>query len=144
MGEMMQADLAKIGIKIKLVTYDWPTYLSKSRNGEHSLIQLGWTGDNGDPDNFLHVLLGCQSVKSGSNVALWCNKKFNELVEKARKVFAQKERVKLYKKAQEIFHQEVPWVPIVHSKVYRAMSKKVNGYTIDPLGGDIFTDVEMK
>tara|TARA_B100000925_G_scaffold291208_1_gene278468 strand:+ start:872 stop:2449 length:1578 start_codon:yes stop_codon:yes gene_type:complete len=144
MGEMMQADLAKIGIKIKLVTYDWPTYLSKSRNGEHSLIQLGWTGDNGDPDNFLHVLLGCQGVKAGSNVALWCNKKFNELVEKARKVFAQKEREKLYKKAQEIFHKEVPWVPIVHSKVYRAMSKKVNGYTIDPLGGDIFTDVEMK
>ena len=63
MGEMMQADLAKVGIKVNLVSYDWPTYLDKSRKGEHSLIQLGWTGDNGDPDNFLHVLLGCQAVK---------------------------------------------------------------------------------
>ena len=144
MGEMMQADLAKIGIKVNLVSYDWPTYLDKSRKGEHSLIQLGWTGDNGDPDNFLHVLLGCQAVKAGSNVAQWCNKNFNELVEKARKVFSQVEREKLYKKAQEIFHNEVPWVPIVHSKVYRAMNKKVKGYTIDPLGGDIFTNVEIK
>ena len=143
-GEMMQADLAKIGIKINLVSYDWPTYLDKSRKGEHSLIQLGWTGDNGDPDNFLHVLLGCQAVKAGSNVAQWCNKNFNELVEKARKIFSQVEREKLYKKAQEIFHDEVPWVPIVHSKVYRAMNKKVKGYTIDPLGGDIFTNVEIK
>ena len=52
MGEMMQQDLAKIGIKAKLITYDWPTYLAKSRKGEHQMIQMGWTGDNGDPDNF--------------------------------------------------------------------------------------------
>ena len=57
MGEMMQADL-KDQHQSKLVTYDWPTYLDKSRKGEHALIQLGWSGDNGDPDNFLHVLLG--------------------------------------------------------------------------------------
>ena len=144
MGEMMQADLAKIGIKIKLISYDWPTYLAKAREGKHSLIQLGWTGDNGDPDNFLHVLLGCDGVKAGSNVANWCHNEFNKLVMDARKIFEQEKREKLYKKAQEIFHNEVPWVPIVHSKVYRAMSKKVSGYKIDPLGGDIFTHVELK
>src|SRR6185437_7150670 len=27
MGELMQADLAKVGIRVRLVTYDWPTYL---------------------------------------------------------------------------------------------------------------------
>src|SRR5207302_456582 len=27
LGEMMQADLAKIGVKVSLLTYDWPTYL---------------------------------------------------------------------------------------------------------------------
>ena len=59
---MMQADLAKVGIKVRLVTYDWPTYLAKSKTGAHEMLQLGWTGDNGDPDNFLNVLLGCSAV----------------------------------------------------------------------------------
>ena len=144
MGEMMQADLAKIGIKVKLVTYDWPTYLKKSRQGEHSMIQLGWTGDNGDPDNFLHVLLGCGSVKSGSNVALWCDKGFNNLIEKAKRTTNIKRRTQLYKEAQRIFKDKAPWAPIAHSTIFRAMSKNVKGYKIDPLGGDIFKSVEIQ
>ncbi len=143
MGEMMQADLAKIGINVKLVSYDWPTYLAKSRKGEHQLIQMGWTGDNGDPDNFLNVLLGCPAVEAGSNLAKWCNDKFNQLVTKAKTVSSQKKRSSLYEQAQVIFNKEVPWVPIAHSVIYRAMSKSVKGYKIDPLGGDIFSKVEL-
>ncbi len=144
MGEMMQADLAKIGIKVKLISYDWPTYLAKSRKGEHTMIQLGWTGDNGDPDNFLNVLLGCTSVKAGSNVSKWCNKDFNKLITRAKTITSQKERTKLYKTAQRVFRKEVPWAPIAHSTIYRAMSKNVIGYKIDPLGGDIFRAVDLK
>jgi len=144
MGEMMQADLAKVGIKVKLVSYDWPTYLSKSRNGDHQLIQLGWTGDNGDPDNFLHILLGCDGVKAGSNVARWCNKSFNDLITKAKRITEQNKRSKMYIKAQKIFNLAAPWAPIAHSKVFRTMSKKVTGYKIDPLGGDIFTKVDIQ
>ena len=33
------------------------------------MIQMGWTGDNGDPDNFLGVLLGCASIASGGNLS---------------------------------------------------------------------------
>lgn len=144
MGEMMQADLAKVGIKAKLITYDWPTYLKKAREGSHSLIQLGWTGDNGDPDNFLNVLLGCSGVNSGSNVARWCNKKFNDLIVKAKLTTVKKSRNALYQRAQKIFKKEAPWAPIAHSIIFRAMSKKVKGYKIDPLGGDIFRTVELK
>ena len=80
MGELMQQDLAQVGIKVQLVNYDWTTFLKKAAKGEHELIQLGWTGDNGDPDNFLNVLLSCASVKSGSNVARWCNPEYDQLI----------------------------------------------------------------
>lgn len=139
MGEMMQEDLAKVGIKVKLVSYDWPTYLKKSRDGDHQMIQMGWTGDNGDPDNFLAVLLGCAGVEAGSNLARWCNKDFEALISKAKLSTDREERTKLYKKAQEIFHRESPWVPLAHSTIFRAMSSDVEGYKIDPLGHDIFT-----
>lgn len=144
MGEMMQADLAKVGIKAKIVSYDWPTYLKKARQGEHQLIQLGWTGDNGDPDNFLNVLLGCSGVEAGSNVSRWCDKTFNKYIMDAKRTTNVKERTALYKKAQKQFKSQAPWVPVAHSTIYRAMSSNVKGYKIDPLGGDIFKTVEIK
>lgn len=144
MGEMMQADLAKVGIEVKLISYDWPTYLKKSRDGEHQMIQLGWTGDNGDPDNFLGTLLGCKAVESGSNASKWCDAEFDSLITKAKMISDIKERTKLYRKAQEIFHNKLPWVPIAHSKIFRAMNPDVVGYKMDPLGGDIFKTVDLK
>ena len=144
MGELMQADLAKIGIKVKLVTFDWPTYLKKSSAGEHDMLQLGWTGDNGDPDNFLHVLLGCQGVGAGSNYARWCDKDFDSLINAAKRITDVSERTELYKKAQEVFKEKAPWVPVAHSTIFRAMAKNVEGYIIDPLGGDNFETIELK
>ena len=48
--------------------------------GEHQMGMLGWTGDNGDPDNFLHTLLGCDAAQAdGSNIAKWCYKPFDDL-----------------------------------------------------------------
>ena len=66
MAEMIQADWAAIGVKAKIISYEWGEYLKRSiKNSEHTTILLGWTGDNGDPDNFLHVLLGCDGAKKG-------------------------------------------------------------------------------
>lgn len=144
MGELMQADLAKVGIKVKLVQYDWPTYLAKARKGEHVMLQLGWTGDNGDPDNFLNVLLGCAAVKGGSNYARWCDKEFEDYVEKGKVITDVKKRSALYAKAQKRFKKQAPWVTLAHSKVFRAMRKNVVGYKIDPFGGDIFYGVDKK
>lgn len=144
LAELMQSDLAKVGIKVKISSFDWPTYLEKARKGEHQMIQLGWTGDNGDPDNFLNVLLGCGAIESGSNVARWCHKPYNEIVAQAREITEQSRRAELYKKAQVIFKEQLPWVTLAHAKVYRAMSDRVEGYSIHPFGGDLFEKVDLK
>lgn len=144
MGEMIQSDLAKVGLKVKLLTFDWPTYLAKTSKGEHQMAQMGWTGDNGDPDNFLNVLLGCGSVTGGNNLARWCDKKFDSLVQKARLVTDLKQRSRLYEDAQSVFRDQAPWIPVAHATVYRAMSRKVAGYRMDPFGTDQFYGVDLK
>jgi dipeptide transport system substrate-binding protein len=144
MGELMQADLAKVGIKIKLQTFDWPTYLKRSKSGDHQMIQFGWTGDNGDPDNFLNTLLGCGAIEAGSNYSHWCDKMFNKLVTDAKATPDVAKRTQLYKSAQQIFKDQAPWVTLAHSTTYRAMSKNIKGYKIDPLGQDIFTKVNVE
>ncbi|WP_018693435.1 ABC transporter substrate-binding protein [Algicola sagamiensis] len=144
MGELMQHDLAQVGIKVSLKTFDWGTYLDKVKRGEHDIVQLGWTGDNGDPDNFLYTLFSCDSVTRGSNNSRYCQKEFDQLIRQARVESKMSVRVQLYRKAQMIFSQDVPVVPIAHSTVYRAVSHQVEGYEMDPFDMDNFFDLSIR
>ena len=143
MAEMMQADLAKVGIKAKIVTFEWGEYLKRSKEGEHEMILLGWTGDNGDPDNFMYVLLGCAAA-TGTNRARWCHKPFDDLLVQAKQSSDAALRTKLYEQAQVIFKEEVPWFTIAHSVVFMPMRKEVVGYKVDPLGGHVFYGVDLQ
>ncbi len=143
-GELMQSDLAKVGIKVKLVTYDWPTYLDKTAKGEQSMYQLGWTSDNGDPDNFLFNLLSCAAVEGTSNRSFWCYKPFDELIMQAKQTTDLKKRVTLYKKAQEVANDQAIWLPLSNAIVHRALSAKVKGYKIDPFGGEYFETLSVE
>lgn len=144
-AELIQADLSAVGFKAKIVTYEWGEYRKRCQNGEHQMCQLGWTGDNGDPDNFLYTLLGCDAARpGGGNLAKWCNKDFDDLVRKAQAVSDIAERTKLYEQAQVIFHEEAPWFVIAHSVVSEPVSDKVVNYKISPLGSHEFKEVDMK
>jgi dipeptide transport system substrate-binding protein len=144
-AELIQADLSKIGITAELKTFEWGEYRKRLQAGEHQMGLLGWTGDNGDPDNFMGVLLSCGSARpGGQNIAKWCNQDFTKLLDEARQTADQAKRTELYMKAQEIFHEEAPWFPIAHSVVYMPMSKKVVGYKIHPFGTHIFEGVDIQ
>ncbi len=143
MAEVIQADFDKIGVKVEIVSYEWGEYLSRSKDVKRDgAVLLGWTGDNGDPDNFLAVLLGCDGV-GGSNRAQWCNKDFEDLIQKAKIVSDKGERTKLYEQAQVVFKEQAPWATIAHSTVFMPMSTKVKGYIMDPLGGHWFDGVDI-
>jgi dipeptide transport system substrate-binding protein len=143
-AEMMQADLAKIGVNAKLVTYEWGEYRKRMQQGEHITGMLGWTGDNGDPDNFF-FLHGCEAARmGGQNLSKWCNKAFDERLIKARSLADVKARTKLYQEMQVIEHEEAPDFKIAHSVVYEAMRKEVSGYKQSPFGSHQFNGVELK
>jgi len=143
-AELMQSDLSKVGVDAQIVTYEWGEYLKRSSDTKRDgAVILGWTGDNGDPDNFMGVLLGCDGV-GGANRSQWCYKPFDELIQKARTLDNQDERAKLYKQAQQIFKEQAPWDTLAHSTVFMPLRKEVTGYKIDPLGGHSFEGVDIK
>jgi len=144
MAEVIQADFAKVGVKVEIVSYEWGEYLKRSKDvNRDGAVLLGWTGDNGDPDNFLAVLLGCDAV-GGANRANWCYKPFEDLIQKAKVVADPAERTKLYEKAQLIFKEQAPWATIAHSVVFIPMTNNVKNYKVDPLGGHIFYGVDLE
>ena len=143
MAEVIQADFAKVGVTVEIVSYEWGEYLKRSKDEDRDgAVLLGWTGDNGDPDNFLAVLLGCDGV-GGSNRAQWCHQPFEDLIQKAKVVSDPAERTALYEQAQVVFKEQAPWATIAHSVVSKAMRNEVTGYKIDPFGGHVFYGVDI-
>ncbi|MEN8189541.1 MAG: ABC transporter substrate-binding protein [Thermodesulfobacteriota bacterium] len=144
MAELIQADWEKIGVKAEIVSYEWGEYLKRSKDkNRDGAVLLGWTGDNGDPDNFLAVLLGCDAV-GGANRANFCDEEFEALIQKAKTVSDPAERTKLYEQAQVVFKAKAPWATIAHSVVFKPVRKEVVDFRIDPFGGHIFYGVDLK
>ncbi len=144
-AELMQSDLARVGIKARIVTYEWGEYRKRVQNGEHMLAQLGWTGDNGDPDNFFYTLASCASARPGGGSSTkWCNETFDSEISKAAELSDQAERAKLYEDAQVLMHEDAPYYLIAHSVVFMPMRKNVVGYTMSPLGRHLFDGLDLR
>ena len=144
MAEMIQADWAKVGVQAKIVTYEWGEYLKRAKDGEHQTVMMGWTGDNGDPDNFFATLFSCAASEQGSNYSKWCYKPFEDLIQPARATDDHNKRVELYKQAQVVMHDQAPALIIAHSTVFEPVRKEVKGYVVDPLGKHHFENVSIE
>lgn len=143
MAELIQSDFKEIGVDVEIVSFEWGEYLKRSKDLDRDgAVLLGWTGDNGDPDNFLAVLLGCDGV-GGSNRAQWCDPAFEALVQAAKVEGDPAARTRLYEAAQQVFKDQAPWGTIAHSVVFKAMRKEVEGFKIDPFGGHDFSRVTL-
>ena len=143
MAELIKQDLEEIGVRVKIVSFEFGTFLEKVKNGEHQTALLGWIGDNGDPDNFFSPLLSCAAMSSGNNASFWCNEKFDELINKAAAISDIYSRTQLYLKAQEVFTQETPWVPIAHSRQFILANQRVKNFHLAPTDGMYFSGVTL-
>ncbi|WP_168204208.1 ABC transporter substrate-binding protein [Aliikangiella coralliicola] len=144
MAELIQQNLRDIGINVDIETYEYGAFLYKVRKGEHHSALLGWTGDNGDPDNFFTPLLSCAGTMTGTNSSFWCDPQFNQLIHQARSQTRVKSRTQLYQQAQRVFKQASPWVPIAHATQHLIINPRVKNFAIIPTGGVYFKDVYLE
>jgi peptide/nickel transport system substrate-binding protein len=141
-AEVIQASLAEIGVTANIQSVDWATYLDKATAGEFDAFMLGWTGDNGDADNFLYTLLDKDSIGSNNN-AHYSSDELHDVLIQAQTEVDEDARNELYKKAQEIIHEDAPWVPLVHSIPLLAAGKDVVNYLPHPTGSESLLNVEF-
>ena len=143
-GEVMSADLAKIGIKAKIVTYNWGTYLKLQREqpANMDLFQLGWTGSNGDPDDFLSVLF--DGLASSSINTQWHNQRYHQLMTKGKTLIDKTKRRKIYEEALQIIFDEAAVIPIAHSLVVIPMRKNVHNFNSNLLNEIKLKDVALE
>src|SRR6266566_3398560 len=140
-AEAMAADLAKVGIKTQLQTTEWAVYLDKRKNGQMPLYMLGWTGDNGDPDNFLCYFF-CQP--GAAREGFYANKPLADVLLRAQKLTQQSERAKLYRQSEQLLRDDVGRLFIANNQPPLAFAKRVKGYVPHPTGSEYFNTVEMQ
>jgi dipeptide transport system substrate-binding protein len=145
MGQMIQTDLAAIGVKAEIKNPDWTEYAHRMAHGEHAMGLYGWTNGQGDPDAFFYGLLSCEVAQSnGPNMAKFCYKPYDDLVRKARAVADPMLRIPLYEEAQQIFKAQAPWMTIAHAKQLIIIRNEVDNFRLSPFGGVRFYGVELK
>lgn len=143
-AEMLQADLAQIGLRVDIRVMEWAEMLRRAKRGEHDLVAAGWAGDNGDPDNFLTPLLGCEAAKNGENYSRWCDPQFQALIDQARRIIEPAQRAKLYEQALAVYDAALPWINVAHPKVFTALRDNVEGYVISPTTKNNFATTQVK
>ncbi len=143
LAQAMAADLAAIGINVQLDNAgDWATYLERRRTGELlGLYQLGWTGDNGDPDNFSgYFFAECNLSREGFfDFPAIC-----ETLTEAAALTTQAEREPLYQQADAMLDEVVGRLSIAHSNVPIVLSNAISGYVVNPLGTELFRFVTVE
>jgi len=144
MAKLIQADLKKIGVKVKIISYEWSTFLRRLSLGEHQSFLLGWNADNPEPDNFFTPMLSCSASEKGNNRTFWCNEEFDLLLHKALKTTNMKKRKNYYSQAMAIIYEEVPLLPIAHSKRFQARGINVDGDILTNFGGISFYQAAKK
>ena len=139
-AEAFAAELSQIGINVNLQTKDWGAYL-EDRNtapGFHSFM-LGWTGDYGDPDNFLFAHFGPGATQ---DLGGYQNPELFDMLTKARSATEKAEREKIYQDVDRLIFDEALRIPIVHSQPLLAKRTNVEGWVPSPFSNEPFTEVE--
>jgi peptide/nickel transport system substrate-binding protein len=140
MATAIQAYLAQVGITAKIQTWEWGTYLDKVFQPDYSQVaemhEMSWIMDNGDPDDFLYILLsGEQWPPAGFNDAFYKNEKVDRLLAQARRELDQEKRKSLYIEAQKLICEDSPWVWIDHAYEIFVMKAGIQGFVFQPTQG---------
>jgi peptide/nickel transport system substrate-binding protein len=134
MAEAIAANLHDAGIEVTLEPYEFGVFLEKVRNGEHPMCLIGWTGDNGDPDNFTYPLLDQDSAVKGEaqNYSFWRDPRFHALMLAGQHTLVEARRAAIYRAANALIADQVPAVPLAHSVVSFAAKDSVTNVVASP------------
>jgi peptide/nickel transport system substrate-binding protein len=138
--QAFKADLEAVGFKITPKSAPWrPDYNQTVNSGGAQMYLLGWTGDFGDPDNFVGTFFQAKSPSWGFD-----NAEIFKKLDEAEKETDQAARTKLYEEANDLIMDFVPGVPYAHTKPALAFAKNVKGYKPSPVSLEPFSIVTVK
>lgn len=143
-AELIQADMAQVGVKVIIVPVEGRFQEARLMDMNHDLTLTGWATDSNDPDSFFRPLLSCAAIGSQTNFAHWCNREFDTVLQKALASQQLASRIDAYDEAQQILAKELPVLPLASSLRLQAYRYDIKGLVLSPFGNASFAGVSRE
>ena len=143
-AELIQADMAQIGVKVTIVPVEGRFQETRLMDMNHDMTLAGWSTDSNDPDSFFRPLLSCPAIESQTNLSHWCNPQFDSVLQKALSSQQLASRIDAYHEAQQILSQDMPLLPLASSLRLQASRYDIKGLVLSPFGNASFAGVSRE
>ena len=143
-AELIQADMAQVGVKVMIVPVEGRFQEARLMDMNHDLTLAGWSTDSNDPDSFFRPLLSCAAIESQTNFAHWCHREFDTILQKALTSQQLASRIEAYDEAQTILARELPVLPLASSLRLQAYRYDIKGLVLSPFGNASFAGVSRE
>ncbi|MGH2615345.1 MAG: ABC transporter substrate-binding protein [Thermomicrobiales bacterium] len=132
-AEIVQQNLADVGIEMQLEEAPVATILEQLRSGEMDASLFNWTygGEDGDPD--ASTVLRSDGTNNFSHFE---NARVDELLDLGLRETDPANRAEYYKEIQEIVAEEVPFLFMMFWDLYNLFRNRVQGLPESALNGD--------
>jgi peptide/nickel transport system substrate-binding protein len=136
MATVIQANLAAVGVKAALKTFEWGAYLGKIRSDAPAMFALSWFLKSEDPDLSMYPLFYSKNSPL-PNRSNYNNPEVDQLLVQARQVSDRAKRAELYRRAQRMIVDDAPWIFVDHEVQVIATRANLKGFKLHPSGFDL-------
>lgn len=133
-ARIIKSDLAKVGIDVRVRSYEWGTFYEDIGKGNFQLFSLRWIGVN-DPDFYYELFHSSRLPPKGRNRGGFSNAAVDRLLEAGRLEGNPSRRRKIYRKLNELLHEELPYLSLWHNNNVAVISREFTGFRLHPTGG---------
>jgi len=133
-AEVVQAQLGELGIDVEIQVLEWGTYLADTAAGLHDMFILGWVSVTADADYGLYSLFHSSQFGDPGNRTFFSNPRVDELLDLGRAESDPALRLAYYKEAQEIIHNEAPWIFLLVTAEENGLRANIEGFVPHPAG----------
>ncbi len=140
-AEIMQAQLAEVGVSADIQVLEWSTYLDDTAAGLHDMFILGWGTVTADADYGLYALFHSSQFGSPGNRSFWGDDRVDELLDAGRRTIDPDERLAIYAEAQELIVEGAPWLFLNTSIANNATRDTISGFVPHPTGSHFLRGV---
>ena len=130
-AQLIQANLADIGITVDIALLEWGAYLDYVAGQDHQMFILGWSNAY-DPDGNMYDVFH-KDRPSTTNRSNFRNDEVSALIDQARTELDWTKREEMYKQLQQMIMDEPVWVPLFAKTAIVGMNKGLEGVVFEPI-----------
>lgn len=128
-NEIVQSDLAKIGINVTITQQDSSSFYGVRKTGKLPTYYSSWSADFNDPDNFVYTFFSAKNSPGRS--FNYKNTHVQDLLDKARTMTNPEERIKLYQDIEKtIVQEDAAWIPLFQLDHLFVLQPRIKNYVV--------------